>query len=116
MPLKEEELQKLRPPEIVISTAVSDMLREQMTPVCIRLKIITSRGPCRDNWCETIRSAAAEMVARTAAADDEIEMNLNGVCVLMERHLYYSASKLRDTIMLERNRRGAVKVSGFSAF
>lgn len=116
MPLKAEELQRLRPPEVVISPAVSDMLRSQVQHACIRLRIVTSKGPCSDTWCEPIRKAGAEIVARTAAADNELGMNVNGVCILMERELYYSASKLRDRIILERNRHGAVKVSGFSAF
>lgn len=116
MHLSEKELLGLRPPEVTVGGRLASLLRSGTTGKCVRLLLHQTEGPCHDDWCEPVRKAYAKIDDDTTRKEDEVLLTVDGIVVIMDGELYYSASKLRDTVHLDAGRGGSVKVRGFSAF
>ena len=114
--MKGKELSGLRPPEFYISDRLSALLRGGRIQRCLRLRLVLSQGPCHDDWCEPLRRVVAEIVEDTAFREDDVRLIVNGICLIIDSDLYYSASKLRDKVFLDAGRSREVRVKGFSAF
>ena len=116
MRLEESELLKLRPPDLEVKDGLLRMLGGEGKRKCIRVYLTMKRGPCHDDWCEPIRKAAALISENTDHSRGEILLSVNGVCVVIDGELYYSASKWRDKITLDAGKSGVVRVRGFTAY
>ncbi len=115
MRLKAADLRRLRPPEVRIGERLlREALRQPLR--CVRVRIRTRKGPCTDDWCETISFAAAEWDEDCSPAADDMVMEVEGFRIIMDGDLYYSASKMRDKLQLDVDRRGHLTVDGFSSY
>lgn len=116
MRLDESALLRLRPPEIEIRGNLTAVLGNKGRGKCIRVYLTMKRGPCHDDWCEPIRKAAALISENMDHGLGEILLIINGVPVVIDGELYYSASKLRNKVILDVGRSGDVRVKGFTAY
>ncbi len=94
----------------------SDLQHVKGSGKCIRVYMALSKGPCHDDWCEPIRKPAALITDGSEHGRGEILLDVDGVCVIMDGELYYSASKLRDRIIIGVGKGGNIKVKGFTAY
>ena len=116
MRLNTRQLEKLRPPEIVISERLLTSLHALEGGKCLFLGIRLSRGPCNDDWCEPIKKAFVKMVDKCDGDESSIVAEIRWIRILIDGELYHSASKLRNRIVIDTSRKGQLKVDGLTAY
>lgn len=109
-------LERLRPPEIVLSDRLVKWFETLGKGRCLFLGIELSKGPCHDDWCEPIKKTRVEVVDDCLPDEGQIAVQVGGITIVIDGELYYSASKLRDRILIDVRRNGQLKASGFGAF
>ena len=87
------------------------MVRKFGEPVPLHVKVIMVQGPCRDDWCQMLQKPVADFVTGKVPPGEVMRVSFpDKTDVYIDKSLYESAYRNRETILLDAGLRGKVKV------
>ncbi|MBX8637328.1 MAG: hypothetical protein KIY11_03075 [Thermoplasmata archaeon] len=87
------------------------MVRKFGEPVPLHVKVIMVQGPCRDDWCQMLQKPVADFITGKVPPGEVMHVSFSDKTeVYIDKSLYESAYRNRETIMLDAGLRGNVKV------